>query len=157
MDSQELRDRMDPKHLTVDELKDGVVEKAGEVQKVPEPDPDKDPRSQRSYTFDFKYKDGNGKDWTGKFTSEVPDIRTRTMIGSLQAQLSNNVPSDALEPGVRRLNLILAHLTFSLVKRPKWAQDLGALFDPGLLNAIYEEVAQHEATFLGLDAVTTEG
>lgn len=157
MDSAELKKRMEPTHLSTEELKDEVVEKAQGVENPPEPEPDADPRANRRYPFNFEFKDGNGKVWKGKFVSEVPDIRTRTMIGSLQAQLANNVPADALEPGVRRLNLILAHLTFSLVERPKWAEDLGALFDPQLLNAIYEEVAAHEATFLGFDEAPAAG
>jgi hypothetical protein len=149
LSKEEIERRMDPKHLT--DLKEEVEEKAGVVAQKRVPDPDEDPKTLRDYNFEFEWKDGRGKVWKGSFISTVPDIRTRTLIGSLQAQLSNNVPVDALEPGVRRMNLIIAHLTFSLTKRPKWAEDVGTLFDPELIQAIYEEVAKHEATFLGYD------
>src|SRR4030042_1925301 len=157
----ELRDRLDPKHLTTDEMREEVEEQAKLVmppaRDEKQKDPEADPKAQREYIFDFEWKDPHGKVWKGKFTNKVPDIRTRQLVGALRAQLGNNLPAEALDLATQEINLVIAHMTFSLIKRPKWAEDLGALYDFQLLPAIYQEVANHEATFLGYGSLTAAG
>jgi hypothetical protein len=149
MDSAAVEARMNPDHLTVDDLAEEVRETADVVTKPPEKHPEADPKAQREYTWDFEWTDGRGKVWKGSFTNRVPDIRTRQLIGALRAQCSNNMPVESLDGMTQEMNLVLAHLTFSLVKRPKWADDLSGLFDFQLLQALYTEVVEHEGTFLG--------
>lgn len=155
LSGEEIRRRMEPTHLTTDEMKENVEEAAKEAipKKDSEKDPETSPKSQREYTFDFNWKDPHGKVWSGKFTNRIPDIRTRQLIGALRSQLGNNLPAESLDLATTEMNLIIAHLTFSLVKQPKWAEDLGELFDFQLLQAIYTEVATHEATFLGYGSI----
>jgi len=155
---EELRKRMRPDHLTVEEQREEVAKKAEEAKPKKEDKPnDDDPRTQRVYVFDFEWRDGTGKVWRGKFENTVPDIQTRQLIGVLRSQLGNNVPFDALDPTVREMNLVIAHLSFSLTKRPKWADDLGTLYSFELLQRIYEEVATHEAIFLGYGQTAATG
>lgn len=156
---EELKDRMNPDHLTVEDQRDKVQEQteAAKPKKEPEGDPEDNPRSQREYTFDFDWVDGNGKRWHGKFTNEVPDIQTRQYIGNLRSQLGNNIPFESLDPITREMNLVIAHLSFTLKKRPKWADNLGALFNFELIQRIYQEVAEHEATFLGYGETAPAG
>ena len=131
MSNEEMKERMEPKHLTTDEMKEQVEEDAQKVlpSKEEKRDIEDNPRMQREYPFDFRWEDGRGKVWKGKFTNTVPDIETRRFIGVLRAQLGNNIPFDSLDPVLREINLVIAHLTFSLTRRPKWAEDLGTLFD----------------------------
>jgi len=158
MDSNELRERLDPKHLNAEEIKEEVAEKAEMLQQKESPaKEDTDPKAQREYSFDFGWKDANGKIWRGRFTNTVPDLRTRQLIGALRSQLGNNLPIDSLDLLTQEMNLVMAHLSFSLTARPKWADDLSALFDFRLVQAIYEEVAAHEATFLGPEPATEDG
>lgn len=152
MDGDELKKRMQPSHLTTEDQKEAVQKEAEKV--LPEKaedavDPEADPKAKREYTFDFKWVDGRGKPWEGKFTNTVLNIRDRQLVGVLRAQLANNVPVEALDPLTQEINLIVAHLTFSLSRKPKWADDLNTLDNPRVLQEVYEEVMAHEATFLG--------
>lgn len=151
MNPDELRDRMNPDHLTLEDRKIEIQKQAekAKIQEVEKEDPETNPRAQREYTFDFLWEDGNGKIWKGKFTNRVPNVETRALIGLLRAQLSNNIPFQSLDPMTQEINLVLAHLSFSLVQRPPWAEDLGSLFNFELVQRIYQEVTAHEVTFLG--------
>lgn len=151
--SKEQEERLRPKHLTTDEEKEEVTKKAEETLSVvageEKKDPEGDPKAQREYTFEFEWKDGRGKVWKGRFTNEVLSIHKRRLVGVLRAQLGNNIPVESLDTFTQEVNLILAHLSFSLIKKPKWADDLGEQDDVRLIQEIYSEVAEHEATFLG--------
>lgn len=156
---EEMKKRMDPTHLTGEEMKEEVEKQAehAKPQTDEKKDPEEDPKSQREYSFEFEWKDGNGKVWRGKFLNRVPDIRTRQLIGALRSQLGNNIPFDSLDPTTREMNMVIAHLSFSLIKRPTWADDLSELFNFELVQMIYQEVAAHEATFLGYGALAASG
>lgn len=150
---EELEQRLNPDHLTPGDQKDKVEKKAGalpgKTKEEPEKDPEEDPKTRREYTFDFEWKDGRGKVWKGKFTNEMLSIRKRQLVGVLRSELGNNLPVDALDQFTQEINLMLAHLAFSLTKKPAWADDLSSLDDVRLVQEIYTEVAAHEATFLG--------
>ena len=104
-----------------------------------------------SYTFTFSFKGGNGDTFSGKFTHTVPDIGMRQRIGALRARLAGGVPYDVKDPFTRELNMIVADLTFTLDEkdRPTWANDLRTIINTDILYKLWEEVAMHEATFLG--------
>jgi hypothetical protein len=157
MNPEEIQERLNPEHLSVSEM----AERA-EVAQKPQDDQAKpeikdDPRDQRSYTFQFDWKDSRGQTWKGEFTNEVLSVRQRQLVGVLRAQLANNTPAEALDTMTRELNLMIAHMTFSLTKRPQWARELSELTDIRLLQALYEEVLAHEARFLGLIEASSEG
>lgn len=139
-----------PDHLKIDELKQ---EPPAQEQK---PQPKADPKQERRYTFQLDWKDRRGRVWKGEFVNEVPDIQTRQMIGVLRAKLSGGMPQDALDITTSDINLMVSHLTYTLVTRPDWAKDLQALTDLSLLQAIFEEVMAHEAAFHGLGADQAE-
>jgi hypothetical protein len=109
-----------------------------------------DPKAQVEYTFPFEHREsGTGKLRRGKFTNKVLNNGQKRAVGVLAAQLSGGVPWDALPP-VDQLRIgKLAHLEVSLAKRPRWARDLESLFDNAIVDKLYEEVADHEATFHG--------
>lgn len=111
-----------------------------------------DPKARREYTFQFEQREsGTGKMRRGPFTNHILTIRMKRQIGSLIGQLSGGAPWLSLTPYDQELFMKIAHLSVSLdrKKRPKWAADLEDLVDDAILDALYEEVAAHEATFHG--------
>jgi hypothetical protein len=123
------------------------IEKGEELEE--EEADEKNTKTKEECTFKFDWKSPAGKRYHGEFTNSILTINQRTQAGVLQARLSRGVPYDALDPLTRELNMIVAHLTFSLKKRPDWAKDLTSLQDFRVLQELYLEVASHEATFLG--------
>lgn len=154
---KDLAEKLTPAHLqkvipeSEKDLKSGI----GEVKKPVVTD--NDPKLQKEYTFDFNWKDGRGKVWTGKFTNKVLSIREKQMAGVMRAKLADGLSADALDPLTVEINLMVSHLSYSLIKRPIWADDLLALENVNLLQEIYLEVASHEATFLGYIKSSAEG
>lgn len=116
-----------------------------------------DPRAQEKYTFKFSYTDARGKEWAGDFSTKILTIHERQMVGALRAQWGGGLPVSAMDALTNELNLMLAHLTYSLSDKPTWAANLRKLQDFQLLQKIYEEVASHEAYFLGWGSDSTGG
>lgn len=143
----DLAERLRADHLSEQDLK-AEVEEGDPKQKEPEFDPN-DPKAQPEYTFQLNWKDGRGKVWTGEFTDKILTIGERQMVGALRARFSNT-PMDRLDALTVHVNMMIAHMTFSLTKRAEWAKDLRELHNVDLIQAIYDEVASHEATFFGL-------
>jgi len=144
-----------PEHLQplipeeIDDLKKAISSKIeGIADGVPENEAE-GPRSQREHTFDFRWKSGRGKVWAGKFTNRVLNIRDRQLMGIMRSNLAAGISPSNLDALTAEINLMVSHLSFSLVSRPKWAEDLLALDDVRLLQEIYMEVVSHESTFLG--------
>jgi hypothetical protein len=134
--------------------------KQAAVKAIEPPTPEKkkeeaaklDPRTKTVYPFSFEWIDKNGKMWRGKFQNTRLTIRQQQAMGVVQAQLGGGVPYDSLDPMTREINLMIAHMAFSLDPeiRPDWAKELRDLDSVSLLQALYQEVALHEAIFHGL-------
>lgn len=153
VNKDELAKRLEPTHLrdAVDafaekeKLEQEVAVTAGEAEKHAT---DK-PRLDKKYTFAFDWKDGRGKVWKGEFVNEVLSIRQRQLVGVLRARMSAGVPIDSLDEMTQEINLMIAHMTYSLIEKPEWASDLQDLDDIRLLQELYGEVLVHEGTFFG--------
>jgi len=143
-----------PAHITqateeaTKSLKEKIIDNSAEIQRQADED---DPKTKEEYTFQFKYSNGRGKTWRGEFTNRIISMQDRQIIASLQAQWQGAMPHAAIDPDLATFNFILAHLAVSLKlgKGTDWAKDLRALHDPDLIQALYEEVSLHEATFHG--------
>lgn len=148
-----LDELLNPKHLITEDTSDEELKKqvAGVgLPEKPEADPDKpNPRGEKSYTFQVDYKDARGKVWKGQFTNKILSIHERQQVGVMRSMLSGGQPIPSLDPMTIELNLIVAHLAYSLTEKPEWAANLRSLEDPGVLQAIYTEVDSHESYFLG--------
>lgn len=148
----ELEEDLKPDHLleslggSTEELKQEIegAEKAGEGT----PDLD-NPRLQKEYEFDFSWKDGRGKVWAGKFTNKILSIKQQQGVGVMRARFAGDTPVNAQDGFTAELNLMLAHMSFSLTKRPTWAEDLRELDNHRILQELYTEVMAHEASFFG--------
>jgi hypothetical protein len=143
---------------TVPELRP-ASEVAAELQGKSEAEPiaDEDPKAQLEYTFPLEYKDPRGKLWTGEFRNRILSIRQKQQVKVLKARIGGGLPVEALDADVWTLNEAIAHMTFSLVKRPDWAKNLDELYDEQIVYKLYEEVASHEARFHRLESDTKEG
>lgn len=155
-----LQERMTPKHLmqpeAVDEVEipsDDDLKRRVETASVPEKpkaDPDKpDPRGEKKYMFTLEHRDARGKVWTGQFTNKILSIHERQQVGAMRSMLGAGQPIQSLDALTIELNLMVAHMTYSLVEKPDWAENLRSLEDPSVLQAIYTEVDSHESFFLG--------
>jgi hypothetical protein len=136
---------------------------ADELKPVTFEDPEKeespkdDPKLEREYTFEITHTDRRGGMKSGRFTNKILNLGERHKMGVLRARLANGVPLSHLDELTSELNFMTAHLQLSLIEKPEWANDLFALDDITLLQKIFGEVADHEATFLGLGTDSTAG
>jgi hypothetical protein len=97
--------------------------------------------------FVLDYVDSRGRRWTGDFKAKVLTVKDTIQLGLVKARLAGGVPVSHLDPDTALTLEVLAHLSVAIVARPPWAKDLMALYEAGVLAAIYEEVAGHEARF----------
>lgn len=116
-----------------------------------------DPKDQKEYTFEFSFQNRRGKRWKGTFINRILSIRQKQQVKVLKAQLSGCLPVQSLDADIWALNEIIAHMTISLIKRPDWADELTDLYDEELLEALYKEVASHEAFFHRRETSITAG
>lgn len=148
-----LQKKLAPEHL-IDlpeddqDLKDEISKQVEPEKKAVEDRLD-DPRNQEQYTFTLRHRDSRNKLWEGTFTTKILTIGERQLVGVMRSRYQGGVPLEALDASTADLNLKLAHLSYSLVSYPRWAEKLRELKDPGVIDAIYQEVASHEAFFLG--------
>lgn len=154
---EEFKKRIDPDHLkTTQELKDDVIQTIEVHTESPNKKRVDDPRANKEFTFQFKWKDTAGKVWKGEFTNKILTIRDRQHVGITRAKLAGGLDYRSIDPLTEEINLITAHLMYSLTKTPEWAKDLMALEDVSLLQALYTEVASHEAYFFGYGSPASE-
>jgi len=155
---------VNPAHLRklvpeeIESLKEAISQKMDSLadDDIPEKEAD-DPRAKREYTFEFNWKDGRGKIWKGQFTNKVLSIRDRQLVGIMRSNLASGISPSNLDAYTGEINLMIAHLAFSLTERPKWAEDLLVLDDVRILQELYLEVANHENTFLGYGKGAAKG
>lgn len=108
-----------------------------------------DPKSKVEYTFQFKWKSPSGKIFEGQFTNKILTLAEQQAAGLMRSKLNGGMPFDSIDPLTSEINLILSHLSFSLIERPSWAENLRDLHEIELLQSIYMEVASHGAVFRG--------
>lgn len=151
--TEQLRQRLEMTHLvSPDELKTQI--EAAMSPPVEEEEDTSNPRLEERYTFEFNHKDQRGKVWKGTFVNKALTLGERQMVGHLRARLNHPYTIEQLDALTNEINLIIAHLTFSLQEKPKWAQDLRSLHQFEVLQALYAEVALHEDIFLGYQKAT---
>ena len=160
--STEILDRLTPKHLQ-EEIEDDtramkrtIEMEVGEKESLKKEIQKDDPKMKTKYAFSINWTDGQGKVWKGDFINKILSIRDRQMVGVMRARLGNALPSESLDILTQELNLMIAHLMFSLEAKPDWAEDLRDLQHVELLQNVYMEVMAHEAMFFRREVLTTE-
>jgi len=160
---KEILDRLTPKHLQEEieddtrALKRTIEMEVGEKEALQKQIQKNDPKMQPKYTFSINWTDGQGRVWKGEFVNKILSIRDRQMVGVMRARLGNALPAESLDLLTQEINLMIAHLMFSLEVKPDWAEDLRDLQHVELLQNIYMEVMAHEAMFFRRESLTTEG
>ena len=148
-----LQEKLTPTHL-IPETEEGLREEIEETAaKIDETEPETDPRDAVEYTFNLDFTDGKGKVWGGKFVNRILSIRDRQLVGIMKARLTGGLPFESADPLTAEINHMVTHLTQSLKERPKWAENLLALTNYEILQAIYMEVDSHESHFHGRPAL----
>jgi len=107
-------------------------------------------------TFTITYKDDNGIEQTGQFTTKRLSIKDRAKIGVRKSQLTGGqycVKDDAGNPtgqGIDEdtdyLNAMIAHLEISLVQKPTWF-NLDEVAEIKVVQDVYQEVMDFEMSF----------
>lgn len=112
-----------------------------------------DPKASEEYTFEVEIISGDGRKWHGQFTNRILTLQQSIRVGMLRSQLVGGFPYASLDPETLELTEKMAHLQISLIDSPKWwrLSGQGALKNPRILNAVYQEVAAHERYFRGSD------
>lgn len=156
--TQDISKKFAMDHLKSDaELRAEVEQKIEPKKEVPK----KDPRDEETYPFQFKYEDAKGRKFSGSFTNKILTIQEKMARASLEASFAGGF-RDSLDDTQQIVNLAIAHMTFSLVKRdeqspPKWADNLRSLTDENVILALFEEVSAHEGIFHGRVQPKAEG
>lgn len=148
-----LQEKLAPDHLV--DIPDDPEDLKAEVENAVEPakkaieDRLNDPRNAEQFTFTLQHRDARNKLWEGTFTTKILTVGERQLVGVMRSRYQGGAPLESLDASTADINMKLAHLSYSLVNFPKWAEKLRELKDPGVIDAIYREVASHEAFFLG--------
>lgn len=108
-----------------------------------------DPRLSEDYGFSFSYVNGRGKAIVGDFVNRILNTSGHLQVAAIRSKLTGGVPVTSLTQMEFEEAHQIAHMTLSLIQRPKWARNLGELRDRELIAKLYEEVNLHEATFHG--------
>ena len=109
--------------------------------------PGEDPRDKEEYPFKFRWTDSRGKLWQGDFVNKILNIEEQQQRAVFQSTLQGGLPYESFSSMQRSLNTAVAHMSYSLIKRPKWAENLRGLLDRDLVFELGEEVTSHEDRF----------
>lgn len=151
MPKNQIEKLSNPEHLALTDTEQlrATAEKATAPQSAESKlDPD-NPKLRDAYVFNINWTDPRGRKWAGEFKNKILTVAQREAAGVMRAQLAGGLPATSLDDLTREINLMVAHMEFSLIERPEWAKDLRGLLDTRILYRLYEEVADHEATFFG--------
>lgn len=122
-------------------------------------DPAADPRAAEEYEFTLEVREPRGKVWSGKFKNRILTIEERVNIGLTATAMANGIPWRMLDEDTQYLLTALAHLSKSLVEKPRWFVITGehAMKNTRIISKVYAEVSAHEAYFRGSDAPAKKG
>lgn len=128
---------------------DDAAAAAQQMKQTPTVDPALNPKTHEVYSFevnDVIGADGKLVPGSGKFKNKILTIQQRIDVGLTASFIVNNLPWASLDESTQNLVMTTAHLKHSLVETPK-GFSLSDSKSTKLIFAVYEEVADHEATF----------
>lgn len=134
---------------SVEDIKKDIEQKKDNEEIKEDVEISDDPKLNEKYTFNLDYKDPRGKIWKGEFTNKILTNAESIQVAVTRARMLGGVSVNSIDLYTYELSERLAHLTWSLIKRPKWANDLSSLLDPMIIEKLYQEVTSHEDTFHG--------
>jgi hypothetical protein len=140
----------------------GPEEAASKTRKRSAGDPETEganTKDKPEFTFNFRHETPGGRVYEGTFTNHVLTNTQRAQVSVVGARMRQGMPFESLDPVANMWIERMAHMAISLPQdeRPEWAEDLGALYDDDVVNALYKEVSSHEDTFFGRGKDKEEG
>ena len=100
--------------------------------------------------IDFSHTSGRGKVYEGKITYSVLDVGETIRVGIMAAHLRAGADVSAMDTNTLNLTEMMATIIVGCRDpKPDWMVDLLGLKDTSVIEAIYQEVASHEARFRG--------
>lgn len=90
----------------------------------------------------------SGLNWTGDFLYKRPTIGQRAQIDALRARLCGDLAT--LDPSIIDMNLMIAHLRFTLHEYPDWwaeADHGNSLYDTNVVLAVYDKIIEFERSW----------
>jgi len=105
--------------------------------------------------FSFSIElEGNvsGQKYEGNFAGKMPNIKAQAQIAKHRAMLNAGL-EEGLDVGTKNMHHMLSYLRYTLDKEqvPKWWKDadLGYdLYDPNVVETVYEKVLNYEKEWL---------
>lgn len=113
--------------------------------------PGKDPKDEEQWAFELDFTDRRGKKWQGYFTNKILNLGEQQLVTNTKARFCGGMPLESIDSGMLALNEAIAHMTFSLIDTPTWAEDLRQLTDAAVVLALWEKVRSHETRYFRLD------
>lgn len=128
-----------------------TVPRAAEADAAARPGPQADAEGvdgvTAAHAFTLDHVDARGHRWQGSFRCHVLTIRDRLRVGIVRARLLGGQPPESVDASTVGLAEQVAHLTVALDDAPDWFKTIEDVREPGLLDAVYREVAAHEERF----------
>lgn len=106
-----------------------------------------------THTFSVDIKTPRRR-YEGAFTVKKLSVREIAQMGVRRVQMNGGLhydptnPGKGLDPMTDEFNAVFSHLELAVVKAPDW-WDLDELADFAVVSAVYQEVLDFEARFLG--------
>lgn len=90
--------------------------------------------------------DESGNTFGGAFVIRRMNIGQMSQMAVTKAEMNGGMPDDSIEPAMRHLNTIRAHLRHAIVKAPEWWKP-DEFYSGDILMEVYEEVMNFEESF----------
>ena len=145
-----------PEIISTEEIKQSVTDLIAKpleelASNEPEAPPGKDPRDSEEWSFELDFTDRRGKKWQGYFSNKILSLGEQQLVTNTKARFCGGMPLESIDGGMLALNEAMAHMTFSLIDTPTWAEDLRQLNDAAIVFALWEKVRSHETRYFRLD------
>ena len=109
--------------------------------------------TEKIHTWNFShFSQVENKQYDGQFSCKKMSIMELSRLGVRKTQLNGGFHFDETKPGagieehIDSMNSMIAHLEISIIQAPVWF-NLDFVYDPELLQLIYNEVAKFENSF----------
>lgn len=105
------------------------------------------------HTWNFSYRSPlDGKTYQGQFSSKKLSIMELSRLGVRKVQLNGGFhhdednPGSGIEPHIDSMNSMIAHIELAVIQAPVWF-NLEYIYDPELIQQVYNEVVKFENSF----------
>src|SRR3990172_4712450 len=105
------------------------------------------------HEFDLDYTTPAGARFRGHFKNRILTVAEWVQVSRIKATLLGGMPLTSIDGSTLSVAEMMSHMALSLVEKPGWF-DSTKLHEPLVVEAVYGEVAAHQARFRGLGRET---